>query len=47
MLAVPEKSRIKSVKDLRGKRIATEVVNLTKRYLRQHKVEAEVDESCE
>src|SRR5436305_8242015 len=28
VLAVPEKSRIKSVKDLRGKRIATEVVNL-------------------
>src|SRR5438874_789974 len=43
VLAVPEKSPIKSVKDLRGKRIATEVVNLTKRYLRQHKVEAEVE----
>src|SRR5215470_9097381 len=43
VLAVPEDSRIKSVKDLRGKRIATEVVNLTKRYLRQHKVKAEVE----
>src|SRR5436309_5906480 len=43
VLAVPEKSPIKSVKDLRGKRIATEVVNLTKRYLRQHKIEAEVE----
>lgn len=43
VLAVPEKSRIKSVKDLRGKRIATEVVNLTKKYLRQHKVKAEVE----
>ncbi len=43
VLAVPEDSRIKSVKDLRGKRIATEVVNLTKKYLRQHKVKAEVE----
>ena len=43
VLAVPERSSIKSVKDLRGKRIATEVVNLTKRYLRQHKVKAEVE----
>src|SRR5437870_6284821 len=43
VLAVPEKSPIKSVKDLRGKRIATEVVNLTKKYLRQQKVQAEVE----
>jgi ATP phosphoribosyltransferase len=43
VLAVPENSPIKSVKDLQGKRIATEVVNLTKRYLRQHKVKAEVE----
>src|SRR5256885_7471289 len=43
VLAVPEKSPIKSVKDLRGKRVATEVVNLTKRYLRQHGVKAEVE----
>jgi ATP phosphoribosyltransferase len=43
VLAVPESSPIKSVKDLRGKRIATEVVNLTKKYLRQHKVKAEVE----
>src|ERR1700674_2397296 len=43
VLAVPENSRIKSVKDLRGKRIATEVVNLTKRYLRRHRVKAEVE----
>src|SRR3989475_423796 len=43
VLAVPEESSIKSVKDLRGKRIATEVVNLTKKYLRQHKVKAEVE----
>src|SRR3954463_7689603 len=43
VLAVPEDSKIKTVKDLEGKRIATEVVNLTKRYLRQHKVKAEVE----
>ncbi len=35
VLAVPENSPIKSVKDLKGKRIATEVVNLTKKYLAQ------------
>jgi ATP phosphoribosyltransferase len=43
VLAVPEESPIKSVKDLNGKRIATEVVNLTRKYLRQHKVKAEVE----
>lgn len=43
VLAVPEKSRIQSVKDLRGKRIATEAVSLTKQYLRRHKVKAEVE----
>ena len=43
VLAVPENSPIRSAKDLRGKRIATEVVNLTRRYLRQHKVKAEVE----
>ena len=43
VLAVPESSRIKSVKDLKGKRIATEVVNLTKKYLRRHGVKAEVE----
>src|SRR5213082_2831135 len=43
VLAVPEESPIKSVKDLKGKRIATEVVNLTKRYLKKHAVKAEVE----
>src|ERR1051325_1362505 len=36
VLCVPETSPVQSVKDLKGKRIATEVVNITKRYLRQH-----------
>ena len=43
VLCVPEDSPVKSVKDLRGKRIATEVVKVTKQYLRRHKVKAEVE----
>ena len=43
VLCVPEDSPVRSVKDLRGKRIATEVVKLTRRYLRRHKVKAEVE----
>ncbi len=43
VLAVPEDSPVKSVKDLKGKRIATEVVNLTRKYLRKHGVKAEVE----
>jgi ATP phosphoribosyltransferase len=43
VLCVPEDSPVRSVKDLRGKRIATEVVQLTRRYLRRHKVKAEVE----
>ncbi len=43
VLAVPESSAVHSVKDLQGKRIATEVVNLTRKYLRKHGVKAEVE----
>lgn len=43
VLAVPENSGIKSVKDLKGKKIATEVVGITKKYLKANKVEAEVE----
>ena len=43
VLCVPENSPVKSVKDLEGKRIATEVVNLTQKYLKKHKVKAEVE----
>jgi ATP phosphoribosyltransferase len=43
VLAVPNDSPIKSVKDLKGKRIATEAVGLTKKYLRKNKVDAEVE----
>lgn len=43
VLCVPEHSPVKTVKDLQGKRIATEVVNLTKKYLKKHGVKAEVE----
>src|ERR1700730_11579319 len=43
VLAVPNDSPIKEIKDLQGKRIATEVVNLTRRWLKQHGVEAHVE----
>ena len=43
VLAVPENSKIKSVKDLKGKRIATEIVNVTNKYLRRNKVKADVE----
>ena len=43
VLAVPEDSPIRSVKDLEGKRIATELVATTKKYLRTNKVKAEVE----
>lgn len=43
VLAVPEASPIKSVKDLEGKRIATEAVNLVKKFLKENNVKAEVE----
>jgi ATP phosphoribosyltransferase len=43
VLAVPNDSAVQSVKDLQGKRIATEVVNLTRRWLAQHGVTAHVE----
>ena len=43
VLCVPEDSPVKSVKDLEGKRIATEAVGLTKNYLAKHGVTAEVE----
>ena len=42
-LAVPENSRSRKPADLQGKRIATEVVQITKKYLRKHKVKADVE----
>jgi ATP phosphoribosyltransferase len=43
VLAVHETSSFKSVKDLNGKKIVTELVGVTKRYLKKHKVTAEVE----
>lgn len=43
VLAVPEDSSIQSVTDLEGKRIATEAVGLTQRYLEDHGVAADVE----
>lgn len=43
VVAVPENSSIKSIQDLDGKRIATEAVNLTKRFLKKNNINAEVE----
>ena len=43
VLAVPNDSKIKTVKDLNGKRISTEAMGLVKRYLKQHGVKADVE----
>ncbi|MGC6424966.1 MAG: ATP phosphoribosyltransferase [Lentimonas sp.] len=43
IIAVPEASPVQSVKDLEGKRIATEVVNITRDYLKENGVNAEVE----
>jgi len=43
VICVPEASEIKTVKDLQGKRIATELVGTTRRFLEKHGVSAEVE----
>ena len=43
VLCVPDASDIRTVADLEGKRIATEVVNLTRTYLARHGVTASVE----
>ena len=43
VLAVPNDSPVKSVKDLQGKRVATELVGMTKRWLKKRGVTAEVE----
>ncbi|MDY0169249.1 MAG: ATP phosphoribosyltransferase [Thermoguttaceae bacterium] len=43
VLAVPDDSPIQNVKDLEGKRIATEAVGLTSQYLKRHGVTARVE----
>jgi ATP phosphoribosyltransferase len=43
VLAVPNHSDIKELKDLEGKKIATELVNFTRRYFEQKKIHVEVE----
>jgi len=43
VLAVPEDSDIQSVTDLEGKRVATEVVGLTRQYLAKYGVQAHIE----
>jgi ATP phosphoribosyltransferase len=43
VIAVPNDSKIKTIKDLNGKRIATELVGFTTRYLKSKKIKAQVD----
>lgn len=43
VLAVPQDAGIKSVKDLKNKRVATELVNVTKDFFRKNKVKVDVE----
>lgn len=43
LLAVKDDSKFRKVADLEGKRIATEAVGLTRRYLKKHGVKAEIE----
>lgn len=43
VVVVPQDSPIKTIQDLQGKRIATEGVGITKRYLRENGIEADVE----
>lgn len=43
VLAVPQDSPIKGPEDLNGKRIATELVNYTKRYFAERQIQVEVE----
>ena len=43
VLAVPQDSSVISVKDLDGKHLSTEVVNITKDYLKKNNVKADVE----
>ncbi|MEW6101972.1 MAG: ATP phosphoribosyltransferase [Candidatus Omnitrophota bacterium] len=43
VIAVAEKSGIKKLRDLNGKQIATELVNVTRKFLKANKIKAEVE----
>jgi len=42
VLAVPEESKIKSIKNLNGKKIITRIPNITKKFLEKNKISAEI-----
>ncbi|MDP2753305.1 MAG: ATP phosphoribosyltransferase [Nitrospirota bacterium] len=43
VLAVPQESGLKSIKDLEGKRIATELVGVTKEFFKKNKINVDVE----
>lgn len=43
VIAVPESSEIKTVEDLQGKRVSTELVNVARKFLAERGVEAELE----
>jgi len=43
VIAAPEGSKIRSIKDLKGKRIATELVGVTKAFLKKNGVSADIE----
>lgn len=43
VLCVPNDSKIKSIKDLKGKRVATELINFVKKYFAKNKVKADIE----
>jgi ATP phosphoribosyltransferase len=43
LLAVKDDSKLRKVSDLQGKRVATEAIGLTRRYLKKHGVKAEIE----
>jgi len=43
VLAVPESSGIKSIRELNNKRVATELVNVTAEFFKQHKVKVDIE----
>lgn len=43
VVAVPMDSKIKTLKDLQGKRIATELVNFTRKFLKSKGIDAQID----
>ncbi len=43
VIAVPEGSSIKKLGDLKGKQIATELVNVTRKFLKRNKIKADVE----